>query len=519
MAIEVLVVGAGPTGLATACALLGDGVRVRLIDRAAGPAVTSRALGLQPRGAEVLGRLGALGDLPDRALPIHQVVVNVEGRELGRLAVGQPTALVERPGLLASQATIERTLRDRFTALGGTIEWGRAVTNLQQVDNGVELEFDDGTTLRAGWVVGADGAHSRVRSGSGIEFPGVPLVERFLLADLHVDLSLPRDAVAVWLRGTQMLAAFPLPGRDLWRVMAPAAAGTEVDDDDVLDVLTDMLADNTGAAPVVTSCEWTSTFRIHRRLATTYRCGHVLLAGDAAHIHSPFGGQGMNTGLGDAENLAWKLGLVLRGLAGESLLDTYEAERRPVAEEVLASTSSLTGVVLGSSAFARVLRDRVLVPLMNSPRVQRLIWEKASQLKVNYRTGPLGGSSWRRGSRPGDRVADVPATTEDGRLTRLHAELGSARWAVLAPTAAAGSACAAEARRLLGAGRVTLLVAAEPRERVQLVRPDAHLAWSGSDSRSLTNWLTTALDMPPQVRPDDPQPAPPAPDPVGVVQG
>ena len=120
---------------------------------------------------------------------------------------------------------MEGALRDRFAALGGTIEWGRAVTNLQPVADGVELEFDDGTKLRAGWVVGADGAHSRVRSGTGIEFPGVPLVERFLLADVHVDLALPRDAVAVWLRGADMLAAFPLPGPDLWRLMAPGTGG------------------------------------------------------------------------------------------------------------------------------------------------------------------------------------------------------------------------------------------------------------------------------------------------------
>ncbi len=486
-----------------------NGVSVRLIDRAAGPAVTSRALGLQPRGAEVLGRLGALGDLPDRALPIHQVVVNVEGRELGRLAVGQPTALVQRPGLLASQTAVEGALRDRFTALGGTVEWGRSMTNLRPVANGVQVEFDDGTALLARWLVGSDGAHSQVRSGIGIEFPGVPLVERFLLADMHVDLPLPRDAVAVWLRGAQMLAAFPLPGLDLWRVMAPAPAGTEVDDDDVLGVLTDMLADNTGTLPAVSGCDWTSTFRIHRRLATTYRRGHVLLAGDAAHIHSPFGGQGMNTGLGDAENLAWKLALVVRGLAGEPLLDTYEAERRPVAEEVLASTSSLTGLVLGGSAVARVLRDRVLVPLMNSPRVQRLIWEQASQLKVSYRSGPLGGRSWRPGSRsgprPGDRIADVRAVTDAGRSTRLHAELGGARWVVLAPATVDAAACTAAVRRFLGAERVTRLVAAEPSDRIRLVRPDAHLAWSGSDPVSLTRWLTAALDAPLHGRPTDPQ--------------
>jgi 4,5-epoxidase len=395
------------------------------------------------------------------------------------------------------------------------------MTNLHPVAGGADVEFDDGTTLRAGWVVGSDGAHSQVRSDIGIEFPGVPIVERFLLADVHVDLGLPRDAVAVWLRGAQMLAAFPLPGADLWRLMAPAPEGTDVRNDNVLDELVNLLADNTGTTPLVRGCDWTSTFRIHRRLAATYRRGHVLLAGDAAHIHSPFGGQGMNTGLGDAENLAWKLGLVVRGLAGESLLDTYEAERRPVAEEVLASTSSLTGLVLGGNAAARLLRDRVLVPLMNAPLVQRLIWEQASQLKVSYRKGPLGGRSWRRGSRPGDRIADVPAVTEAGRSTRLHAELGAARWVVLAPSTLDGSACAALAWRHLGDDRVTLLVSPEPCDRIRLVRPDAHLAWSGSDPGSLERWLTSTLDAPLHGGSSDSAQTAlqAAPDPVGVVQG
>ena len=300
----------------------------------------------------------------------------------------------------------------------------------------------------------------------------------------------------------------------------------DVDDDEVLGVLTGLLADNTGTKPTVSGCDWSSTFRIHRRLAATYRRGHVLLAGDAAHIHSPFGGQGMNTGLGDAENLAWKLGLVVRGLAGESLLDTYEAERRPVAQEVLASTSSLTGLVLGGSAVARVLRDRVLVPLMNSPRVQRLIWEQASQLKVSYRSGPARcplvatGTTARRPDRRCSglhrRRAGRPGCTPNWELP------GGRSWPPPRPPV---PACAAVARRLLGADRVTVLVPADPSGRVQLVRPDAHLAWSGSDPESLTRWLIAALDatrrMPgPAGAANVTQSAPQSlPDPVGVVRG
>jgi 4,5-epoxidase len=488
----VIIVGAGPTGLATACALLAGGVPVRVVERAAVPASTSRALGLQPRGVEVLERLGALGDLPQKSLPIHHVVVRVGGRELARLGLGRATPLVQRPALLVGQNEIETALRDRLEALGCTVEWSRAVTDLNPGAGVVDLVFDDGQSARADWVIGCDGAHSRVRAAAGIEFPGVPLVERFLLADVHLDLGLPRDTVAVWLRGDELLAAFPLPGVDLWRLMAPAPGAGDVAPDAVLDVLVSLVRRHTGTSPAVRACDWTSTFAIHRRLASSYRRGRVLLAGDAAHIHSPFGGQGMNTGIGDAENLAWKLAMVIRGRAGEALLDTYPAERRPVAEEVLASTGSLTGLVLGGSAPARLLRDRVLVPLMNTPLVQRLIWEQASQLKITYSHGPLAQRSWRPRPRPGDRVADTAGSHEDGRPTRLHAELG-ARWVLLAPATASGEACAAVARRTLGPDRLTRLVPAQPTRRAMLVRPDAHLAWSGRAPAPLARWLEGAL--------------------------
>jgi 4,5-epoxidase len=240
---------------------------------------------------------------------------------------------------------------------------------------------------------------------------------------------------------------------------------------------------------------WTSTFRIHRRLASTYRQGRILLAGDAAHIHSPFGGQGMNTGLGDAENLAWKLALVATGRARDVLLDTYQAERRPIAQEVLQSTSGMTRMVVGQTPVARAMRDHLFVPLMNRRLIQRLIWEKSSQLKVSYRRGPLAGRSPAAlpglGPHAGDRIPDLRCTREDGSRTRLHAELGS-RWALIAPTTT-GKGCAAVARRHLG-DATTAVLTATARGQGMLVRPDAHLAWRGTSPADLDRWLTHALD-------------------------
>ncbi|PSL57354.1 4,5-epoxidase [Saccharothrix carnea] len=463
--MSVVVVGAGPSGLAAACALRLHGVPVRVVDAAPAPATTSRALGLQPRGSEVLERLGALGDLPARAVGIRRVIVHVGGRRSGELLVGHPTALVRRPGLLVSQAEVEAGLRARLADLGVRVEWDTAVTGLDQDGRRVTLTTSAGP-VATDWVIGCDGAHSAVRKAAGIDFPGVALVEGFVLGDVRTDMPVPRDSVGVWVRGGEMFAAFPLPG-GVWRFMAPAP-GTSVQD--VPEFLTRAAHRHAGArVPAGESWLWVSVFRIHRRLASTYRRGRILLAGDAAHIHSPFGGQGMNTGLGDAENLAWRLALVASGRAGKRLLDGYEAERRPVAEEVLGATSGLTGLVLGESQAARLVRDRVLFPLLGLRPVEKLIWEQASQLKASYARSPFG-----RRPRVGDRVPEFAAADRFG-------------WTLVSPR---DEDCAAVARDLLGDARHV-----HRDGDALLVRPDGHLAWRGKpEPAALRRALAVMLD-------------------------
>ncbi|SEP53559.1 FAD-dependent monooxygenase [Amycolatopsis saalfeldensis] len=501
---EVLIAGAGPTGLTLACGLLASGVTVRVVDRAAEPAGTSRALGLQPRGIEVVERLGALSDLAERSLQVERIVVHLNGEQAASIRVGQRTALVTRPGLVISQAEVEAALRRRVVELGGHVEWGREVVAAEQDPHGVLVTFADGDEKRVAWLVGCDGAHSRVRQLAGIGFPGVPLAERFLLVDVHADLPLARNSIYAWLEGDNVFGAFPLPGPDLWRLMAPTAdPGTETDratQEAVLADITRMAEERTGYhRSLIRSPEWVTSFRIHRRLADTYRDGRILLAGDAAHIHSPFGGQGMNTGIGDAENLAWKLAMVVNGSAEHALLDSYEAERRPIAAKVLKSTGAISNLLLGDHFFARLLRDRVIIPLMNRATMQRLVWENVSQLKVSYQDGPLGhrARKWLsgKGPRPGDRVPDIECVrAEDGGRTGLHAELGN-KWALVVSGQEMGDEHTAVTVKHLGEhGTTTLISGQTPKGDTMLVRPDAHLGWRGQASPDvLDRWLSTAL--------------------------
>jgi 4,5-epoxidase len=328
--MTVLIAGAGPTGLTAACGLMQRGVPVRVLDAAEGPATTSRALGVQPRGGEVLNRVDALGDLPGRGMDIGFVKAMAGGRPLMTLRLEHMKGL----GMLIGQSEIEKSLRDRLSELGGKVEWGTRVTAIEQDEDGVTVRAAE--PIRGDWLLGCDGAHSAVRKLAGIAFPGVPLTERFLLADVHMDWPLDRGGVTTWLGQSGMFAAFPLPGKDLWRLQGDFPGTEPVD---VLAELVKMLPARTGLTAEITSCDWTSSFTIHRRLAGTYRQGRVFLAGDAAHVHSPFSGQGMNTGIGDAENLAWKLAMVVNGRAPRRLLDTYEQERRPIAEWTLGTSA------------------------------------------------------------------------------------------------------------------------------------------------------------------------------------
>lgn len=494
--VDVLVVGAGPTGLTAACALRLHGLSVLGIDSAPAPARTSRANFLHARGSEVLSRLGALGDLPRESLRAMRITNYLGDRPLMTLEFGDPHMHTAAPPMVISQAEIEGSLRSRLAELGSTPRWGSGLTALQQRDDHVVARLEDSTSVSARWVVGCDGTSSTTRRLAGIAFPGVKLTERWLLADLHLDWDVDRGGTSGWIHPTGLLGAMPMPDRqgrgDLWRIFAYDPSLTEKPDESaILDRMRVLIPQRSGRTVRVGDAEWLSNFTVHRRLADRYRQGRVLIAGDAAHAHAPFGGQGMLTGIGDAENLAFKLALVTRGLAADPLIDTYEAERRPLATEVLRGTSMVTRVNVSGNPLGRFLRDHVAARVFSLAPLQRWITYTASQLWVSYRKGPLGGGGPR--PRPGDRIGDIECTRPEGVSTLLHHELGG-RWALLSPPGAPAELTDVVRRHLdQFAGDLEY-----SGSEVMLVRPDGHLAWRGDphgpDSvAALDDWLLKAL--------------------------
>jgi 4,5-epoxidase len=475
---NVLIVGAGPTGLTLACDLLGRDIAVQIIDKAAGPATTSRALGLQPRGREILSRLGALGDLPEHALHARATNIRMRQRLLTRFVVRTTRGEDALGPLLVSQAEIEGQLRRRLAELGGEVCWDHEVIGAVAESTAVEVRTrtrDGERSLRAGWLVGCDGAHSGVRGLMGVDFEGRPFPETLVLAD--VELTEPPDGAdgegTMWLHPDGMIGIVPLPG-GLWRIFAElcaddplakagraaatALSGASPVSDEVVDRVRLLMRERVGdMAPQIASGRWTSVFRFHQRVASVYRRQRMFLAGDAAHIHSALGGQGMNTGIGDAFNLGWKLARVISGDASDRLLDTYEAEPRPVAANVVRQTSRDWNILIGRTVFSRLFRDHVLLPLLRAPAMQRRWLEAGSQLRVSYRGGPLaetalGERLWslvRRVPLAGDRAPDAACRKiPSGEATTLGALVG-AHWALLLFGGSADdrSACAAAARR------------------------------------------------------------------------
>ncbi|GAB2970131.1 rifampin monooxygenase [Saccharothrix stipae] len=467
--IDVIVVGCGPTGLMLAAELRLHGVRVVVLEKESEPTKYVRALGLHSRSIEVMDQRGLL----ERFLA-HGRQFAVGGFFAG-IGGPWPAGLDTAHSYILGipQTTTDRLLAERATELGAEIRRGRELVGLSQDDDGVTAELADGTRLRSRYLVGCDGGRSTVRKLLGVDFPGEPSRVETLLGEMELTAS-PETLAAVMaeVRKTQLrFGAMPL-GDGVYRVIVPAEGVAE--DRAVpptLDEVRAALLATAGTDLGVHSPRWLSRFGDATRLAERYRVGRVLLAGDAAHIHPPTGGQGLNLGIQDAFNLGWKLAAAVDGWAPEGLLDSYHAERHPVAADVLDNTRAQIEL-MSTEPGPRAVR-RLLSELMEIEEVNRRIMEKITAIGIRYDFGEGHDLL-------GKRLRDVGL-----KHGRLYERMHGGRGLLLDQTG-----------RLSVAGwedRVDHVVEVSEELDVPavLLRPDGHVAWVGEDQRDLVDRLPT----------------------------
>lgn len=417
--VDVLVAGAGPVGLTAASELCRRGVSCRVVDRLPARLPYAKAVGVQPRTLEIWDRMGMAREAVETAVPLKGQLLYVNGEEGPRIDLELPPEVPYGFAALPQYET-ERLLEDLLRRWGGRVERDTELLSFEQDTGEVRavLRLPSGGTeeLTARYLVGCDGAHSAVRKGLGLAFDGGAFPEEYMLGDVEVDWDLPagygvRASHVVDGHTDDMMVCIPLPGDHRYRMSMPtppelSRAGSEgrADPDGVAHGLTgeqgpqpglehiQAVLDRLSPRPTTaSSLRWSSVFRISHRIVDRYGRGRVFVAGDAAHIHPPTGAQGMNTGVQDAFNLAWKLATAVRGRAGAELLESYSAERHPVGEEVVART-------------LRHARSGIA----SDPDDPATIMLREAQLLVGYRGSPIVGPDGapHDGPAPGDRAPD-----------------------------------------------------------------------------------------------------------------
>ena len=520
---RILIVGAGPTGLMAALELSRLGVSVRVIDKQAAPATTSRAIGVQARTLELFEQRGLAGEMVRLGNPGPGASIYAEGKRVFWLDFTRIDSRYNY-SLFISQAETERILRTAVEKQGVRIERGVEQVGLAQDALSpdpnpvrVVLRHADGRLeqAQAPWLISAEGAHSTVRATLDLPFEGHTREEQYALGDVHVEGELAETDAHIFSAAQGFVSVFPMGHRRFRVIAANPLSHPSKDTAPTLQELQAIYDQRSTNPARLRDMSWSSWFRINSRMVARLRVGRLLLGGDAAHIHAPAGAQGMNTGMQDMINLAWKLALVVKGQAPLALLDTYEQERLPVMRDVLAKTDALTDTVLS--------QKQVGPWAQQAEKAQDTVAARIAQLAISYRDSPLSASYLQEGLHGGDRVPDLPvryhskggAGWQEGTLFSL---LDPSRFSLLVVRCAEPAAAPADLYDAVQPWRDLIdIVDVAPapdaaRERFQtvfgrsdgifLVRPDGYVGFASGEhapARQLDaycrQWLTTPAQI------------------------
>jgi 2-polyprenyl-6-methoxyphenol hydroxylase-like FAD-dependent oxidoreductase len=482
MTHPVVIVGAGPVGMTLGMALKRSSVQVRIVDKAAARTDKSKALVIWPRTLELL-------DIQSCARPFLEAGHNAVGARIvaeGKLLteVRLDTARsIYRAALMIPQSETERLLEEQMALLGVEVEREVELTSFEAQPDGVAvaLRHGDGReeSMTASYLIGCDGAHSVVRHGLDANFEGDTLPSDWVLADLSLEGTLPRDEIIICWAPDGVLVLFPISGAR-FRVIADIKASDGDASAPSLAAVQKLLDERGPAGLRAHDPIWMSNFHINERKVKSYRKGRVFLCGDAAHVHSPAGGQGMNTGMQDAFNLAWKLAMVWHGRAATALLDSYSPERSAIGEQVLRNAGNLTKIAILHNPILQEIRSLAVGALGKIPALRQRMVDQLTEIDLHYRGIGLSTSLQPHGASHhpagGERAPDL-ALVHDG-ASRLHDMLRSGRFVVLSVGASPVS---------LPASLQTIAVAAQAQAddgeayepgHIYLIRPDAYVMLS-----------------------------------------
>jgi 2-polyprenyl-6-methoxyphenol hydroxylase-like FAD-dependent oxidoreductase len=465
---DILIVGAGPVGLFLANECARRGLNSRLVETRASQSEHSKALAIFPRTLEIFDMAGIAAPFLDKANKVTSVAIMAHERTLARMRFTpeeSPYAFIA----MVPQNVTEEILAEELGRKGGRIEYQTTFVAAEQRDEAVNVTLDhrgEQIKLRSSFVVGCDGAHSAVRHSLNVPLEGGEYQDEFMLADIDTDDTLPADEMQLCPSEFGPLAIFPMSS-----VRRRVVATVERPEGDApsLDLVQRVLQQRAPRLIEARGLHWGSYFRIHHRHATKLRAGRIFIAGDAAHIHSPFGGQGMNTGLHDVWNLVWKLDLFLGGHGNERLLDSYGAERIPVIKNVIETTDHLTKVMGTPSRFVQALRDTLIPMVSRLAPFQHAFVQRLSELGIAYPKSPIVEG-------PGKRYLDDSMRGGKGIISRFLLMIGDD---TEPPTTDAASHLCESLSEI-----VELRSSSTP--GITLVRPDGYIAFTAESSEGIS---------------------------------